>query len=86
MVHEEPATPDHDDPMLDQQDIQQEMHLLATPSPADHIPTIQTEPDLYGMFRVYPEHLPTNNPDGLNSLSHVSDSPHFQQTPDHSGA
>lgn len=31
VVHEEPATPDHDDPMPDQQDIQQEMHLLATP-------------------------------------------------------
>ncbi|KIM60200.1 hypothetical protein SCLCIDRAFT_26719 [Scleroderma citrinum Foug A] len=68
--------------MPDQHDI----HPPATPPLADHVQTVQTKPDLYGVFRVYPRHLPTNNPDGLNSLSHVSDSPHFQQTPDHSGA
>ncbi|KAG1888301.1 hypothetical protein F4604DRAFT_1916212 [Suillus subluteus] len=56
------------------------------PRAADETEYVTAETDSYGLFRSYPNHFPTYNPDNLTSISHVSDSTHFVLTADQTGA
>ncbi|OJA16815.1 hypothetical protein AZE42_11165 [Rhizopogon vesiculosus] len=52
------------------------------PADIEHPPessadTIQTSPDLYGIYHTYHNNLPTHNPDNVVSLASVSDAPTF---------
>ncbi|KAG2142742.1 uncharacterized protein EDB93DRAFT_1252205 [Suillus bovinus] len=56
------------------------------PQAAGETKYVTMEPDSYGLFRSYPNHFPTYNPDNLTSISHISDLTHFILTADQTGA
>ena len=68
-----------------------ESHDNIPPVDMEHPPessadTIQTSPNIYGIYRTYHNNLPTHNPDNLVSLASVSDAPTFGRAHEQIGA
>lgn len=66
----EPAPPHDPSPAIAEPDV-----------PAPRSQSIQTEPNKFGLFRVYPT-IPSSNPDDIVSLDSLCDSPNFATAPE----